>query len=337
MTTKLLDTILLFSLPASGKSEVRTYLASLTPEQCREEFHMGETLQLDDYPYVHFMHRIDDELKKHGWHDVFYKGPHRPFQDEWEWAALIAMLNEDYDDLMHGRQTTVQSAAQHLFDRFDRAHATVGLPEHMGGVPYRIRKNVAAALEEECAAELASKNKTCSQDPTGKTIVIEAARGGPNGSAFPLTPPVGYQATFEQLSLQILERAAILYIWVDPQESRRKNIARGKPDGQGSILHHSVPMEVMLSQYGCDDMEYLIQQSDKPNTVRVERLVTETQPTGERVYRNRVFHLPAARFDNRKDKTTFVRVPRAEWKADDISDLHNGLGDAYARLFSAQS
>ena len=23
---------------------------------------MGETLQLDDYPYVHFMHVIDDEL-----------------------------------------------------------------------------------------------------------------------------------------------------------------------------------------------------------------------------------------------------------------------------------
>ncbi len=36
--TTLIDTLLLFSLPASGKSEVRRYLAHLTPEQCREDF-----------------------------------------------------------------------------------------------------------------------------------------------------------------------------------------------------------------------------------------------------------------------------------------------------------
>ena len=36
----------------------------LTPEQCQADFGMNHTLQLDDYPYVHFMHRIDDELVK---------------------------------------------------------------------------------------------------------------------------------------------------------------------------------------------------------------------------------------------------------------------------------
>lgn len=80
---KLLDTVLLFSLPASGKSEVRTYMASLTEEQCRRDFGMGPTLQLDDYPYVHLMHCIDDELRAHGWHDVYYQGPTRPFRDSW--------------------------------------------------------------------------------------------------------------------------------------------------------------------------------------------------------------------------------------------------------------
>jgi hypothetical protein len=335
MTTQLLDTILLFSLPASGKSEVRTYLSSLTPDQCREQFHMGPTLQLDDYPYVHLMHRIDDELRAAGWHDCYYKGPARPFQDDWEWAALIQLLNEDFDDLMKQRITKVPSAAQHLFDRLDAAHEKVGMPQHMGDVPYRIRKRVAEALEQECARELEAKNETCRQDPRGKTIVIEAARGGPNGAAFPLTPPVGYQTAFDQLSIDILERASVLYIWVDPAESRRKNIERGKPDGQGSILHHSVPMEVMLGQYGCDDMEYLIQQSDKPDTIRVERIIEETTPSGERVYRTRVFHLPAARFDNRKDKTTFVRAPRSQWKSDDIKALHDGLSEAFSRLVKA--
>ena len=80
--TALIDTLLLFSLPASGKSEVRRYLANLTPEQCRNDFGLGPTAQLDDYPYVHFMHRIDDELLAAGYHYLYFKGPNRPFRDD---------------------------------------------------------------------------------------------------------------------------------------------------------------------------------------------------------------------------------------------------------------
>lgn len=327
MATNILDTVLLFSLPASGKSETRTYMSSLTPEQCREEMHMGPTLQLDDYPYVHLMHRIDDELKANGWEYAFYKGPNRPFQDDWEWAALIELLNEDYDDLINKRQVSVPSAAQWIMDRFDAAHVKVERPELMGEVPYRIRKKVAEAIEKECREFLDERNKQNSIDRKGYTIVIEAARGGPNGAAFPLTPPQGYGAAFQQLSTQILERAGVLYVWVDPQESRRKNIERGRPDGQGSILHHSVPMEVMLSEYGCDDMDYLIKQSDKPNTIRVERIVKEGN-----LYKTRVFHLPVGRFDNRTDKTSFVREGKANWKKEDVAALHSGLAGALGTI-----
>lgn len=323
----ILDTVLLFALPASGKSEVRTYLASLTPEQCRDDFHMGQTLQLDDYPYVHLMHRIDDELKANGWKYAYYLGPTRPFQDAWEWAALIELLNEDYDDLVNGRVVQTASAGQWMMERFDRAHAKVGLPEHLGDVPWKIRMKVAAAIEKECAAELANRNHTCSQDRRGKTIVIEAARGAANGSAFPVTTPRGYISTFQQLSPQILERAGVLYVWVDPSESRRKNIERGRPDGQGSILHHSVPMEVMLGEYGCDDIGWLLEQSDRPNTIKVERIVEEA---GRYVAKN--YHLPLARFDNRKDLTTFVREGRPNWKRDDVAALHEGLRGALVTL-----
>lgn len=331
----ILDTILLFSLPASGKSEVRRYLAHLSPEQCREEMHIGPTLQLDDYPYVHLMHRIDDELAKHGRPFAFYKGPNRPFIDEWTWAALIELLNEDYDGLRNGRQTNVPSAAQHLFDRLDAANAKVGLPESLAEVPYGIRRKIAAALEDECKAELAVLNKTCSIDPTGKTIVIEAARGGPNGSAFPLCPPVGYLAAFNQLSEQILSRASILYIWVSPEESRRKNIERGRPNAQGSILHHSVPMEVMVGQYGCDDVEWLMSKAERPDTIKVDRIFEDHGPSGV-TYRDRTFHLPIARFDNRTDKTSFVRVEPSQWAKDDVKALHDGLAGAFKLLSTAQ-
>ena len=328
----LLDTVLLLALPASGKSEVRKYLDGLTPEQCREEFHIGPTLQLDDYPYVHFMHRIDDELWSRGYPYIFYKGPDRPFEEPFEWGTLIEMLNEDYDDLINQRVFDPPSAAQFLFDRLDAARERGGLLPELANVPYRLRCEVADALEEECARELKVKNEVCCQDRTGKTIFMEAARGVPNGSAFPSTPPRGYQYAFSRFSDQILDRACILYVWVTPEESRRKNIERARPDGQSSILHHSVPMEVMLGDYGGDDMDWLISQSDRPDTVKVERVAEVTGDDGKSRYEMRSWHLPVGRFDNRVDKTSFIRKARSDWSPEEISGVHNGLKGALDKL-----
>ena len=325
--SEFLETLLLFSLPASGKSELRRYLASLTPEQCRGDFRMGPTLQLDDYPYVHLMHQIDDQLKANGLPYAYYQGPHRSFRDPWTWAVLIELLNEDYANPMAGRQVVVASAAQHLFDRLDAAHARVGMDQPLGEVPHRLRLRLAEALEAECRAELDTLNRQNAEDKTGRTLVIEAARGGPNGSAFPLTPPHGYETAFQTLDPAILAKAAVLYVWVDPTESRRKNIERGRPNGQGSILHHSVPMEVMLGQYGCDDMAWLLDQSDRPGTIRVERVLQ----AGDR-HTTHSFHLPVARFDNRQDLTTFVREDRASWNPADVAKLHGGLKAAFGSL-----
>lgn len=330
----ILDTILLFALPASGKSEVRTYVDGLSPECCRDEMHMGHTLQLDDYPYVHFMHRIDDELRKRGHDYVFYAGPRRPFRDQYEWGTLIEMLNEDYDNLLARRTCEPSSAAQLLFDRLDAARERVGLAPVLEQLTYRLRKDVAEALEDEVAKELTVKNQTCSQDRTGRTIIIEAARGAAHGTVFPVVPPRGYQYALSRISEAILDRAAILYVWVTAEESRRKNVERGRPDGQGSILFHSVPLEVMLGEYGCDDLGYLLEQSDQPNTVRVERNLERTEPDGSRRYVNKVWHVPVARFDNRQDLTTFVREDRASWKKQDVDRLHRGLAEALGTLAS---
>jgi hypothetical protein len=325
--TALIDTLLLFSLPASGKSEVRRYLANLTPQQCRDDFGLGPTAQLDDYPYVHLMHRIDDELLAAGYKYLYYKGPNRPFQDDWSWAVLIELLNEDFANLVGGRQVDVASAAQHLFDRLDAAHAKVGMPAHLGEVPWRIRRKIGEALEKECRHEIDVLNRQAAEGTAGKTIVIEAARGAANGAAFPICPPYGYATAFEWLSPTIMERSSVLYIWVDPKESRRKNIERGRPDGQGSILHHSVPMEVMLGQYGTDDMDYLLSQSDKAGTIRVERLL---ETNGKWEAKN--YHLPFGRLDNRVDLTTFVREPKEKWAPADVKKLHDGLAAGFATI-----
>ena len=62
MSKKVFKTVLLIALPASGKSEVRHFMANIEPERLENEFHIGDNLQLDDFPYVHFMRSIDDEM-----------------------------------------------------------------------------------------------------------------------------------------------------------------------------------------------------------------------------------------------------------------------------------
>lgn len=63
MENKVFKVVLLQALPASGKSEVRNFMANIEPQRLQNEFHIGKNLQLDDFPYVHMMRRIDNELQ----------------------------------------------------------------------------------------------------------------------------------------------------------------------------------------------------------------------------------------------------------------------------------
>jgi hypothetical protein len=324
----LIDVLLLVALPASGKSEVRRYLASLTPEQCRDEMHLGPTVQLDDYPYVHLMRRLSQELRTRGEDGVFFDSDELPMKEPRDWGTLIELLNEDFADLVRRRRAAPADgpgrspAADWLLDRFDAARRRVGARPALGQLESGVRRDVTRALEDECAALLADKNAGIPDSLKGRTVVIEMARGGPDGTAMPLPPPLGYRYSFGMLSEDILSRASVLYVWVTPEESRRKNIERTDPNDPGSILHHGVPMAVMLGDYGCDDMEWLLQHSDRPDTVGVEAY-------------GRAWHLPVARFDNRVDKTSFVRADRAQWKESDVRALHGGLSEAFGRLIKA--
>ena len=319
----LIDVLLLFALPASGKSEVRRYLASLSPEQCRDQLHLGPTVQLDDYPYVHMMRRVSQELRKRGADAIFFDSDDLPMKEPRDWGTLIELLNEDFDDLTHRPRPAPASAAEWLFERFDRARAKVGAAPALAALPAARRKELIAALEREAAELLRDKNAGVPDSLAGRTIVIEAARGGPDGAAMPLPAPLGYRYSIATLRDEILSRAAILYVWVTPEESRRKNRERTDPNDPGSILHHGVPDAVMFGDYGCDDMDWLIRQSDRPDTVRIET-------------RGKTYYLPVARFDNRVDKTTFVRADRSAWKPADVAALQAGLAEAFEKLARAR-
>ena len=314
-----LDTVLLLALPASGKSEVRRYLDHVDPKIRCDQFHMGPTVQLDDFPYVHLMMCIDEVLEARGNERLYYPSRREPMLDARDWGTLVCIINADYADLGSPPPPKDESAAAWLFARLDNASAEAGMPRRIEGLDASTRAAVAEQVEAEATKLREAHRSRIPDSLAGRTVVIEFARGGPDGSEMPLEAPYGYLYALGLLSEAILERATILYIWVSPEESRRKNTVRADPDDPGSELHHGVPLSVMLGDYGCDDINWLVETAVTPGTVAVRA-------------HGRRFDLPIARFDNQQDRTTFLRDDPDHWNEDQVSALHDGLASCMAHL-----
>lgn len=317
---KIFKTVLLLAFPASGKSEVRKYLASLPAEELKRDFHIGENLQLDDYPYVHMMRRIDEEFENSGEKRVFFPEAVKTFFDKVSWGVLIELVNQDYDDLMTRRSHTTENAAEQLLKRMDSAMIKLGRDPlfYKNGKPLVFPEKIKIilnAMEKECKDIIVDKQKQYTDTFDGKTLVIEFARGGAIGEQMPLLS--GYDYCLKLLDPRILADASILYIWVTPEESRKRNAKRAAPDASGHILHHGVSVDIMRVDYSCDDIDYLLETSDKPGFVKVETA-------------GKTFHVPLAKFDNRVDKTSFIR--NAEWKPEEVETLRDGIKAATDKL-----
>ena len=127
------------------------------------------------------------------------------------------------------------------------------------------------------------------------------------------------------LSDEILDSASILYVWVEPEESRRKNVERAVPGlaGDASILHHGVPESVMRGDYGIDDLMWLLAEGGG-SYVLVER-------------DDQRYALPTGVFDNREDLTSFLRSDPEDWSRFALQQLHQELVNATAGLRSLQT
>ena len=123
-----IDILLLLALPASGKSEIRRYLDHLGAR--RSDLHLGPTVQLDDYPYVHVMRRISEEQRALGKRPAFFASHESPFVEPRDWLTLIHLVNEDFDRLAEPDRT---EDAGHLIDRLEAARADAGIPVPIAG------------------------------------------------------------------------------------------------------------------------------------------------------------------------------------------------------------
>jgi len=324
VTADVLDILLLLALPASGKSEIRRYLEHLDPEVARRDLHVGPTRQLDDYPYVHLMRRISHELHSRGHDPVFFASDTDPMQDPRDWETLTLLLDEDYADLTRPLAHPVR-AAPWLLGRLDRARGNAGADPFLDAVPAGLRHDLEVAIEEEAAALLRQKLRQAAPSLAGHTVIIEFARGGPEGAWMPLSAPYGYRSSLGLLSPRILDRAAVLYVWVTPEESRRRNRERARPgiEGDASILHHGVPEPVLRHDYGVDDLMWLRDQGGGTH-------LAVTTTSGER------HNLPVAVFDNRVDHTSFLRDDPGRWDREAVAKLHTELERLLAPLAAAR-
>lgn len=318
------DVVLLLALPASGRAEIRRYLDSLPTQTRLEEFGLGPVIRLGDVAYLRLLRRIDRALEEAGRPPLYFASAQRSFRDPRDWGTLIELVNEDFAALGKKDVPKTPSAAYFLFDRLDAARRRVELDGVLAELPGALRAHLAAALEPDAKKLLEERRRAAAHSTRGKTVVLQLSRGGPEGARMPLGPPIGYAAALSRLSEAILRPAVALYIWVDPDTSRRRNAERGDPRDPESIVQGVIPEDVMRQDYGCDDVDWLLSISETPDRIRV----TSKEDT---------FAMPFVRFDNRGDRTAFLRGDPATWGADETANFHAALGAAFRRLTAAPS
>ena len=240
------------------------------------QFHLGDSrTQVDDYPYVDALEKIDAICNQTLGKTVFKDPNTRLFFSGYEWGVLTYLINEDYLDIKKLDKKIPKEyeddPVKWLFKRYDDAS------EKTGKIPRRfeeLEKNTDKEKFQEfkkkcfdvCNTLLHDKYDNIPESLDGKTIIFEFSRGGAKGSTFPLKEPYGYEYTLSLFDDEILNNANILYIWVTPEQSFQKNKQREKEGLQGKSqtvstqlsLNHGVPDSVMNNEYGLDDFEYLI-------------------------------------------------------------------------------
>lgn len=323
---KKIEVLILIALPASGKSEVRYFLDAM-PKTMFPQFH-ANVASHDDFPYVDFMRHVDKAaIERLKMDPMFFTAPDRGFKNPFEWVTLIELINQDFFYHRTGRLPSTQGlAARNLFCRINLAQRMAGVKPAFMRLPEDVQAELAKQVESEAAKVEKTFAKECPHvtGNTDRSLIIEFSRGAAIGSLKPLDPPYGYEFSMSRLHPEILEKAAVLYIKVTPEQSRIKNTKRAVPPPgcTDTTLFHGVPMAVMLNDYGCDDLEWLLQNSGcGENKIAINA-------------HGKVYYLPAAIMDNTKDLTTFIREERDpnNWREEDINALRDELGNALDKL-----
>ena len=90
------DTILIIGRPASGKSEIIDFLKRVPIEERQKEFHIGDFIEIDDFPMLWTWMEEDDILEELG-HTRLHTDDDRYFKYEYLWDILIRRICLEYN------------------------------------------------------------------------------------------------------------------------------------------------------------------------------------------------------------------------------------------------
>lgn len=344
--TGIFRNLFLFALPASGKSEIRKFLETMSPKQRREEMHIGGMVELDDFPYVHLLRVIDKALIEMGKPPVFSPSPEEPFfHPELVWPMLTHLLTVDYKNLLCWRNYNLYvdgDNGNYILYEIAYWYKMLGrgdiLGENCDWSPILSAdelNTLVDSIDEKCGKVFNEKERVIPPSFEDKTIIIEFSRGGSEDDVrelktdFFASLPYGYRAAFPCLTPVMLEDAAILYVGVSPEESRKRNLDRFDPKDPNGTLGHMVPEKVMRECYAGDDIGELLNRAwnhDRlKNAIRVPLNVLGFE----------FMTLPCVVFDNEQDFTSFTR--KEKWPKTKREALHSALREALERLWKAKT
>lgn len=85
-------TIILTARPAAGKSEVIDFLKKLDPQTRQEQFHVGEIVEIDDFPYIWEKFEEDKILEESG-RERLWTDKKLYFKEDWAWDFFLLKMN----------------------------------------------------------------------------------------------------------------------------------------------------------------------------------------------------------------------------------------------------
>jgi hypothetical protein len=126
------EILVLLARPAAGKSEVIHYLKNLPAEERLERFHIGDLLELDDFPMLWTWFEEDDLLQRMG-HPRLHTNVDGYFIAHYLWNLLIQRIGLDYQKLLRDQPNLHR---QHtLLVEFSRGKEHGGYTEAFKHIP----------------------------------------------------------------------------------------------------------------------------------------------------------------------------------------------------------
>jgi hypothetical protein len=97
------DILLLIARPAAGKSEIIAHLKNTPIEERKQQYHIGEFEELDDFPMLWTWFEEDDILTRLG-HPRIHTDQEGNFLFDYQWDLLIERINLEYEKKIRDEQ-----------------------------------------------------------------------------------------------------------------------------------------------------------------------------------------------------------------------------------------